>query len=47
MSLTAGLRYTEDQKDYTYYRSNPDGSIPVPPPDPAACQMFTEPNCVP
>ncbi len=46
LGFTAGVRYTEDQKDYTYYRSNPDGSIPVPPPDPAACQMFTEPNCL-
>jgi iron complex outermembrane recepter protein len=28
LSLTGGLRYTEDEKDYTYYRSNPDGSLP-------------------
>ena len=26
LSFTGGLRYTEDQKDYTYFRSNPDGS---------------------
>jgi iron complex outermembrane receptor protein len=42
MSLTGGLRYTRDKKDYTYYRSNPDGSIP----DPATCAMFTQPNCL-
>src|SRR5690606_7295237 len=30
------------KKDYTYFRSNPDGSIP----DPATCALFTEPNCL-
>ncbi|WP_054531424.1 TonB-dependent receptor [Erythrobacter sp. SG61-1L] len=27
-SITGGLRYSKDKKTYTYYRSNPDGSIP-------------------
>jgi iron complex outermembrane recepter protein len=44
LSFTGGLRYTKDQKDYTYYRSNPDGTIP----NPAACGpgFFTLPNCL-
>jgi len=31
LSFTAGARYTEDEKDYTYHRHNPDGTLPVPP----------------
>ena len=27
-SLTGGLRYTKDEKIYTYFRSNPDGTVP-------------------
>jgi iron complex outermembrane recepter protein len=42
LSFTGGLRYTKDKKDYTYYRSNPDGTIP----NPAACALFTQPNCL-
>lgn len=42
MSFTGGVRYTEDAKDYTYYRSNPDGTIP----NPSACALFTQPNCL-
>jgi iron complex outermembrane receptor protein len=30
LSLTGGLRYTKDEKTYTYFRSNPDGTIPPP-----------------
>jgi iron complex outermembrane recepter protein len=47
MSLTGGLRYTKDKKDYTYFRSNPDGTIPngfncfVNPGFP-----WVEPNCI-
>ena len=29
-SLTGGLRYTKDEKIYTYFRSNPDGTLPNP-----------------
>ena len=28
ISITGGLRYTKDKKVYTYFRSNPDGTIP-------------------
>ena len=31
LDVTAGVRYTEDEKDYTYHRHNPDGTLPVPP----------------
>jgi iron complex outermembrane receptor protein len=27
-SVTGGLRYTKDAKDYTYFRRNPDGTLP-------------------
>ncbi|RYZ62698.1 MAG: TonB-dependent receptor, partial [Proteobacteria bacterium] len=43
-SVTGGVRYTKDEKDYTYYRSNPDSSIPNP--APGACALFTQPNCL-
>jgi iron complex outermembrane recepter protein len=48
MSFTGGLRFTKDKKDYTYYRSNPDGSLP----NGANCFApggggpFSEPNCL-
>jgi len=45
LSFTGGLRYTKDEKDYTYYRSNPDGTVP----NPATCSppfFFTNPNCL-
>jgi iron complex outermembrane receptor protein len=48
LSITAGLRYTEDEKDYTYFRSNPDGTQP----NGANCfgpgggGPFSEPNCL-
>lgn len=29
MDLSAGVRYSEDEKTYTYFRRNPDGSLPV------------------
>ena len=28
LSLTGGLRYSKDKKIYTYFRSNPDGTVP-------------------
>jgi len=31
LDITAGARYTEDEKDYTYHRHNPNGTVPVPP----------------
>jgi iron complex outermembrane recepter protein len=46
MSITGGLRYTKDRKDYTYFRSNPDGTRP----DGFRCFVlngpFSEPNCL-
>ena len=46
LSITGGIRYTKDQKTYTYYRSNPDHTIP----DPVGCfvtnGIFSEPNCL-
>jgi iron complex outermembrane recepter protein len=49
LSFTGGLRYTKDSKDYTYFRSNPDGTVP----NPANCappnvnlDWFTNPNCL-
>ncbi len=47
MSITGGIRYTKDQKDYTYFRSNPDGSLP----NGFRCFVlsaapFNEPNCL-
>jgi len=44
LSITGGLRYTKDKKDYTYFRSNPDGTIPAG--APGACSLFTQPNCL-
>lgn len=49
LSITGGLRYTKDKKDYTYFRRNPDGTIP----DAAACfanppggSLVAYPNCI-
>ena len=46
LSITGGIRYTKDQKTYTYYRSNPDHTIP----DPVGCfvtgGVFSQPNCL-
>ena len=30
MSVSGGIRYSKDKKTYTYYRSNPDGTLPGP-----------------
>jgi iron complex outermembrane recepter protein len=46
MSITGGLRYTKDKKDYTYLRSNPDGSIPNGFNCFVANGVFSEPNCL-
>ena len=44
LSITGGVRYTKDAKDYTYYRSNPDSTVPDA--TPGACGLFTQPNCL-
>ncbi len=44
LSITGGLRYTKDKKDYTYFRRNPDGTRPD-----DACALaglFGAPNCL-
>jgi iron complex outermembrane recepter protein len=49
MSFTGGVRYTEDKKDYTYFRSNPDGSVPSVPAcfaNPPGGSLFSQPNCL-
>jgi iron complex outermembrane receptor protein len=53
LGITGGLRYTKDKKDYTYFRSNPDGSVPgaaapcVPPPPTAPSDdWYYNPNCL-
>jgi len=43
-SLTGGLRYTKDKKDYTYFRRNPDGTRPDA--GCAAAGLFGAPNCL-
>jgi iron complex outermembrane recepter protein len=43
--FTAGLRYTDDHKSYTFFRRNPDGSIPTTCSGPPNLPT-TNPNCV-
>ncbi|MCC7462299.1 MAG: TonB-dependent receptor [Gammaproteobacteria bacterium] len=49
LSFTGGVRYTKDAKDYTYFRSNPDSTVPNPanclPPNLGA-DWFVTPNCL-
>jgi iron complex outermembrane receptor protein len=45
-SVTGGLRYTKDKKDYTYFRSNPDGTQPNGFNCFVANGVFSEPNCL-
>lgn len=49
LSFTGGVRYTEDEKDYTYLRSNPDSTVPNPasclPPN-LATDWWVTPNCL-
>ncbi len=48
LNLTGGVRYSRDRKDYTFYRSNPDGTLPAGPcmgppghpANPANCGVF-------
>ena len=50
LSITGGVRYTKDKKDYTYFRRNPDGTLPNagvcfgPPFPPASFQLTS--NCI-
>jgi len=45
-SITGGLRYTKDEKDYTYFRSNPNSSLPNGFNCFVANGPFSEPNCL-
>ncbi len=51
LSITGGIRYSDESKDYTYFRRNPDYTIPdggacfATPPFPPA-SLFTSPNCL-
>ncbi len=40
MNLSAGVRYSEDEKNYQYFRRNPDGTLPraIPRPEPVRRQ---------
>lgn len=46
LSITGGVRYTKDKKVYTWYRSNPDGTIPNGFNCFVANGVFSEPNCI-
>jgi iron complex outermembrane receptor protein len=50
LSITGGLRYTKDQKDYTYFRSNPGTGLPAGGgacfADPAHGSLSSLPNCL-
>src|SRR5207253_3504184 len=46
LSITGGLRYTKDQKDYTYFRRNPDGTIPSNATCPPGPPSSAAPNCL-
>jgi iron complex outermembrane receptor protein len=42
LTISGGIRRSWDKKTYTYFRSNPDGTVP----DPVACpNPFAGPNC--
>jgi iron complex outermembrane receptor protein len=45
-SITGGLRFTKDKKDYTYFRRNPDGSIPNSTGCPPGPPSFGSSNCL-
>jgi iron complex outermembrane receptor protein len=49
LSFTGGVRYTKDEKDYTYFRSNPDSTIPNPGlcfANPPGGSIVAYPNCI-
>jgi iron complex outermembrane recepter protein len=45
MNISAGVRYSKDEKTYTYFRRNPDGSIPSVPCVGAPSSPTNAPNC--
>jgi len=46
LSITGGIRYTKDAKDYTYFRRNPDGTLPSGLNCFVLNGVFSEPNCL-
>jgi iron complex outermembrane recepter protein len=49
LSFTGGVRYTKDEKDYTYFRSNPDSTVPNPGlcfANPPGGSVVAYPNCI-
>lgn len=46
LNLSAGLRYSEDEKSYTYFRRNPDGTLPEPCAPGFPFGPTQPPNCV-
>jgi iron complex outermembrane receptor protein len=46
LGITGGVRYTKDKKVYTYFRSNPDGTLPNGFNCFVANGVFSEPNCI-
>ena len=46
LGITGGIRYTKDKKVYTYFRSNPDGTLPNGFNCFVANGVFSEPNCI-
>ena len=51
LSITGGVRYTKDEKTYTYFRSNPDHTLPnggacFGPPGPPITLYSGGPNCL-
>jgi len=45
LDLSLGLRYSEDDKSYTFHRHNPDGTVPAPCTTPWFWEAGNPPNC--
>jgi iron complex outermembrane recepter protein len=45
MNLSAGVRYSKDEKTYTYFRSNPNGTVPNAPCIGPPTNPINAPNC--
>jgi iron complex outermembrane receptor protein len=45
LNLSAGIRYSKDEKTYTYFRRNPDGTVPSTPCVGAPASPTNAPNC--
>jgi len=45
LDFSAGIRYSKDKKDYTYFRRNPDGTVPSVPCEGAPSAPTNAPNC--